>query len=211
MDEPHRRLHQNLVGRAGDISAEVVSAAGHGSLVTTLRPFWVNAISLFGKGEREQALEVVEKGITAGAAMDEPPRAQLQELHLLAARILMAENRLSEAADHLDHLKGEDRLEGWGHLLRGNMALRDGNHAAALVELELANGKLGSTLQVHTGIARALLGQRRWQEAIPHLQATLKPDEDLSEADQAWRRQRFGFNDRVHFDLLKARLALGDL
>jgi predicted Zn-dependent protease len=207
LSEKQRWMRRQLSDKASELTEKAIAEKGLSSAVV----YWTGARKLVSEGKYEDALKVLTDGIQAWEKADSPvaglnPDEELSELHLLVAKLLISQQRYEEANKHLLELEGQEKYEGWGNLLRGDVLLRDGRLEEALEEYMRAQKKLDSPLLIHTSLARTYLGLEDWPKAIPHLEAMLTPDEGLSEDERAWRRPIFGFEDRVNLDLLRARL-----
>lgn len=226
LTEYQREIREQMTDQSGRLALNAVKGAGAASSAVV---YWSTARGLMSEGKFDEALETVEKGIAAHeaarspdaqadgaspasgatATTTKPPSADLLELYLLAARLNIFNQKYDAAEEQLDKLRGHDEFAGWAHLLRGNVSLREGRQDEALEELKEAERTLGDKIQVNTALARAYLSLREWKLALPYLESLLVPEEKLTDEEKDWRVAIIGFEERVHMDMLRARLALG--
>ncbi len=203
-----RQLRMSMLAQTALNSSRGSGADGDGAQPES-KDHLQRAISLYRQGKSSDTLQVLKDGIAAGLDGEEAQPERKLTMHLLAARIFMDQGQFDAAREQLRHLDGHEEFSGWSYLLRGKAALRDGDYETAYAELTLAEPKLQRSLEVHALLSQVHLAQKQWPQAIPHLQALLVPDDQVSEIDAAWRNRIPGYRDRVHLDLLAARLEAG--
>ena len=169
--------------------------------------YWNTARSHMAAGEFDKALAVLDEGFKAAEQLGKAIGEQDLDLHLLAARILIMKRDFAAANEHLDKLIGNKRFEGWGHLLKGSVALHEGRLHPAETHFAAARKALGDTVLVKMSLAHTAMALEQWDKAVPMLDELLEGEEGLSDEQRAWFTQLLGSGTRVHFDLLRAKLA----
>ena len=209
LEPTHRVLRDQLSLDAEELGTAGLANAAERKISAPMLVYWNTARTLMTRGEFEQALEVLNTGIRAAETMDDRSKAGLLDLHLLAARALISAHRYEEADAHLNELLVSARFEGWSHLLKGSVALHQGRLQLAHEEFLKAKGTMGDKILVQMSLAHTHMAREEWAAAIPLLEAIDRPVEELTDEEKAWHRQLLGGGDRIHFDLLRAKLALG--
>lgn len=160
-------------------------------------------------GNSDQAAKILEQGIQEFAKQKKPSaEAAKLDLHLGLAQHLIAEGHYEAAEPHLEALVGDHRSAGWGHLLKGFVAMNEGRFERALVELNSAQKSLSSTPIVRLALARTLVAMRRWKEALPYLESLQLDPESIPADQREWVQENLGDGSAVHLMLAQAHLAL---
>jgi tetratricopeptide (TPR) repeat protein len=211
LNERQRSLREQIADRAGALVDKAIKAK-RGPMPAVA--YWVKARGLMSQGSHGEALAAIEQGIAdwekLPAAQRPADNAEQLQLHLIAARLSMLSGRpAAQIEAHLKPLEDRDQYAGWLHLIRGQLLLREGKYASARDELKRAEKTLGQQIELSASLAHASAELKEWEPAIVYLERMLEPDENLSDDDRAWRRSFVDQRERVHFELLRARLKLG--
>ena len=209
LEPAHRVLRNQLSEETRQLGSDALAEADDQEISAPMLVYWNTARTQMNKGDFDEALATLERGIKAAEKLDSRNRGGLLDLHLLAARALISARRYEEADAHLDKLLTNERFEGWSHLLKGSVALHQGRLQLAHDEFIKAKGNLGESLLVQMSLAHTHMAREEWDKAVPLLNKINRPIEQLTDEEKAWFREMLGNGDRVHFDLLRAKLAQG--
>jgi len=209
LEPTHRVLRDQLSMDAESLGTGALEDVAEADSVAPLLVYWNTARTLMTRGKHDEALKVLNDGISAAEKLDENARSQVMDLHLLAARVLIMQRKFDKANQHLDKLIGNKRFEGWSYLLKGSVALHQGRLTQAHEHFLRAEDAMGDKILVRMSLAHTHMAREEWAEAIPLLQSLQVPVDQLTDEEKAWHQQLLGGGNRVHFDLLRARLALG--
>lgn len=166
------------------------------------------AMAALERGERDSALKSLQAGLTAGAKLPAERRLALLDLQLAAAQQLIALGRYAEAETHVQSLLTDGKSAGWGHLLAGDIALREGKIENSQEHFLQAQKLLGDTLIVRASLANVCLALGRWQEAIEQIEALRGSLQSATAEQRARIAQLLGSGERIQLGLLRAHLAL---
>ena len=209
LEPTHRVLRDQLSMEAQSLGTSALEAAAKSDISAPMLVYWTTARSLMTRGEFDQALKIANDGIAAAQKLEERQQGGLLDLHLLAARALISQRRYEEADSHLDELLDNKRFEGWAHLLKGSVALKQDRLDLAHEEFLKAKGVWGDKILVQMSLAHTYMARKEWDKAIPLLEALNRPVEEYTDEERVWYEQLLGGGQRIHFDLLRAKLALG--
>jgi predicted Zn-dependent protease len=205
VDRALSAVHAGLAKEAEKLGT--VALADKASGPAPMLVYWNTARSHMTSGELDKALAVLNDGFAAAKQMGSAIGDQHLDLHLLAARILIMKREFTAANKHLDQLIGHKKFEGWAHLLKGSVALHEGRLQSAESSFAAARQGLGDTVLVKMSMAHTAMALEQWDKAVPMLEALLLEEETLSDEQKAWFVQLLGSGTRVHYDLLRAKLA----
>ncbi len=223
------RLSEALATKGFD-NAEAAVIARRDELGATCRSWWDQAIAAetsdvnvyrqaasaafhaddvdAGNAYLDKALAQVEK--IPSEDKTEEIEAEILQMHLSAARSLVARREFKAAERHIVPLRKSEKGRGWGELLAGSVASSQGRHEKALNHYEAARRELGDTVLVRIALGNTYLAVRRWEEALGHLSALHGHYQRFTHEERAWAEQYLGTEAAVDFGELRAKLALGD-
>lgn len=175
----------------------------------SLLSYHQSARTAFDRGDEARGLELIKQGLAAAEKLPEAQREQALDLHLLAARRLVATRRFKQAEDHIAPLMQNSRSAGWGHLLSGSVRSAEGKHEQALEQFLKAERTLGSTMLVRMALANTRLALSQWREALPYLESLHQDFSRMDREQAAWAAQHLGSESNVYWGELRAYLSLG--
>jgi tetratricopeptide (TPR) repeat protein len=193
-----------LAARVGKLRTAALNA-GKGTAVLAIR---AAQDELLAKNQAK-AFEILSKGLALATEQKLTAKDNdVAQLHLMLAQLLIGAGKTEEARSQAQELLSNDSFAGWGHLILGNVSLNQGRCDAALPEFRAAEKKLGGTLLVRAALAQTNLMLQKWSDALPLLRSLHVQNEELTLAEREWAKDHLGNGDRVHFDELRAHLAL---
>lgn len=133
-----------------------------------------NAKVLTSRGATAQAKQLV---LALGERLeDELSEAQHKDMLRLRARIALAEGAGAEEAAVLEEILALDPLDGDALILLGQHALREGDAERAIFYFERAEGIAAFESEALVRHAQALVGQGKYNAALPLLRRSLQLD-----------------------------------
>ncbi len=200
-----KEVRDDLQQRAEKIRAQALTLGIARPIV-----FQQAALAAFNSADHEKCAAVLKEGLEAAAKTPPANKADVLELHLLAARNYVVMRKHADAQPHLKALLADEKYAGWGELLSGGIAASEGRHEKAYHHFLTAQKQLGSMVFVNMGMANACLSLGKWNEALPHLAALHKTFDTADVELKAWATQNNISDANVHFGEFRAYLALND-
>jgi tetratricopeptide (TPR) repeat protein len=200
-DRTAREQLDNRVVKLGEQAVE--------SKVATPQTYRHIAALALSAGDEEKGMTLIQQGLAAAQGDSNLPVEHKLELHLMAARRLVAEGKFKSAQPHIQPLIDSPASAGWGHLLAGAVAMSEGRFETALDHLEKASSQLGETVMLRFAKARTLQALGQWERLLPVLASLHVDYKKLTAEERAWALHNLGEGDGVHLAQAQANLMLG--
>ncbi len=205
---------EEVEGVRGRLEKLTVDVVGKGATVDP-RTFLLQSRKARAAGETARAVELAKKGLDAArvAKYDVSNSADVIDLHLESAWLLLSQRKQQEANEHLDVLRKNQRTSGVASLIQGLAAVLDGRLEEAETNLTAASQRqqLADNLGLQIALAHTYLGLGKYDLALDllkRLQTRFEKSEKLSPEDQALAAQLLPSKTQIELEMVRCNLAL---
>lgn len=169
--------------------------------------YYLSAEAEIAEGNQAATLALLDQGIAHGEKLPAERAGELAPLHLLAAQLLAAHRRLTEAQPHWKWLLEHEATAAWGHRFAGRAALGEGRLDEAAGHFEAALPQFDE-VELHAALAAIDLRLGRWKQAAEQLKTVLARQNKFSDADRAAVQRHLGAIEQLPLLLGKADVEL---